>query len=584
MKVLLSTPLAALSASLVTWFFLEKKDLQDVHPVSVPPDLTEFPPAAEPSRALSLHELVSNLRRAVAEKESRIADLEAAAHDFICNASYLNACTRSLGTSPHTWVEDQHPHEGPGFTFWDTAQHSVALLQDVAEDAMGLAAKQVWPWLAMEQNSSWLPLVDSIQEAATGLLQNAITDKWQNVSLEQPEFLKSIFEAVRTIEDMLADPVSGALKSFLKRHPEHTTILSGRHPLLILAVSVALFYLVAWELYGCVRLLVAITGWFISMARCVLRLPCRCYDKCCHRRLRTEPPAINPGRHIDAFLFEQSHRTGPQTMGASQTLHQGVLNPEVAVATPHSQERPLPEEPPAVASQSPAVGSRSPAKVVQAQVVLSEPRTESKAGSSVEDDVSQSPAAISEPPKQSTGSCMESDDVKPKGRRERPRGGKNNRKKNHQGKDVTGVQTEPQQAGNTQQGGVQREPGPSLEGVPQHKVDGCQGAVAQEDAAAHQEPLAQIGAGQKPKVVEQQETVVQQEADTLQMKDVQQGEVAQQEAVFQQEAASQQEVLQQQEAGLQAVPEQEARTEESAATEQAAGMHEEACAEGISSS
>lgn len=335
------------------------------------------------------------------------------------------------------------------------------------------------------------------------------------------------------------------------------------------------------------------------MARCVVFLPCRCYSKCFHRRVKTEPPAFNAGRRIDALLIEQSHRAGPQTIAASQTL--GVLNIEAVVANPQSQERPLLEEPPAVASQTPAVGSQSPAKVVQARVVVSEPPMESKAGSSVEDDVSQSTGAMPESPIQSTaGSCMECDtsqcpaigfefptqttagpsmesDVKPKGNRQRPRGGKRNRQRNQQGKEVMLAQTEPQQAGKTQRGGVQREPSPALAGVPQHKVGVCQGACARDDAAAHQEPLVQSGT---PEVVGQQETVAQQEVDTHQMEDVQQGEVAQQEVVFQQEAAFQQEVFQQQEAGLQAVSEQEAHAEGSAATEQVAGMHEEARAEG----
>lgn len=277
-----STPATAVTASVITWYSFFQNATQSLRETEDGGDREVLDLPAVIAEAGAHAVFLQELRIAFEERDLRIRELETVA-GAAERPSPLSDWRRSLGVlalSSSTASAAGAPYqEGSNYTVDVDALSApkdalgalleahvgiATLLRDSAQDTANWAAEQIWSW-PPDSSSSLV----SMQGAPVGAyIGQGLAEAIAHVNVSLPAGVQAALSAGYTA---LQAPLSKLVRSVAERHPQHAATLA-RDPVL-LAVQLAVFVLLAcWELYGLLRVLLA-------LARRVFRAAC------CSRRL-----------------------------------------------------------------------------------------------------------------------------------------------------------------------------------------------------------------------------------------------------------------------------------------------------------
>ncbi|CAE8607513.1 unnamed protein product [Polarella glacialis] len=288
---LLSTPLAALSASFITWYYLE-----DPQHIRFPASPEASTLTKETASGEEVWDLVDNLKRSATDKDHRIAALESA----------LASAAKGQATDPFREVVV-------------SGQRSLGVLQDIVVYSANALAAQIWTWpVDNKESKSVLTELQAHLESASKVasakleLLSPVVAKWllnplaaraQGVRAKLPTELTT---KVHAVSQQVSRTIRSAVEGFLQQHPEHQASLNADRPELFLLLASAFLYLMVWEVYGFWRLLISALGSFFGAVHCLL------FCGCCRRGAKAvaaspAPAAAQPQRwHITVPSEENS--------------------------------------------------------------------------------------------------------------------------------------------------------------------------------------------------------------------------------------------------------------------------------------
>lgn len=255
----LSTPLAALSASFLTWYYLGQQELQ------MPPETTRSSEIANQLASDGVPaEIVGRLREVLEEKERQISNLEEAAE-----------AAKATGDGPRMVATD------PFKDLLDAAVRSIGVMQDVASYSANAVAPQMCSWLAARKEAIPLAALRPLMESAENAFKHhlghlgpvvekagAITrDLLGKVPLE-------VTETAKDFSQRIASAMEIAVQGFLEQYPQYRTSVVSTHPGFLLVLLIVLVYFTVWEIYGFWRLLLSFACKLLSAVQCILCCGC----------------------------------------------------------------------------------------------------------------------------------------------------------------------------------------------------------------------------------------------------------------------------------------------------------------------
>lgn len=280
---MLSTPMTAVTASMITWYSFFQNATRDRDGVGSVGDHELFNLSAFLADVGGQGLLVLDLQAALEERDSRIRELENATGAtatppllpewrqplqslalFVSTASEADAAFQEGGTQRDDADAAPAPRDALG-ALLEAHMAIVMLLLDLAQDLEDWAVGQIWSWPVDSRSS--LPSIQTPQAGAH--FGRGLAEALAKVNASLPAALQGFFQLVY---GSLHVALGKLAASVAQRHPQHAATLA-RDPVLLAAQLTGFVMLACWELYGFGCVLLALLRRFLRALCCFRRRP-----------------------------------------------------------------------------------------------------------------------------------------------------------------------------------------------------------------------------------------------------------------------------------------------------------------------